>query len=145
MAKLCGIPKLLIRFNAAHLNFAYPACVSALPARLLYKLNCACDAWHLGRRHHLTRIANMPYSVLLRHWIGYGLAAALPVVLCSFSIYFGELPLTSYREPGVTVMSGVALWLMIPAMLSGCLAFLSMVLAHYDRRGNEERYRLFLT
>src|SRR4028119_1051866 len=86
----------------------------------------------------------MPNSVPLRHRIGYGLAAAILAVLCSFSIYFGELPLASRRGPGVTVMSGVALWLMIPAMVSGCLAFLSMILDHYDRRGNEERYRLFL-
>lgn len=41
-------------------------------------------------------------------------------------------------------MSGMALWLMILAMASGCLAFLSIIFDHYDRRGNEERYRLFL-
>ncbi len=87
----------------------------------------------------------MPNSVSLGHRFGYGLAAAILAVLCSFSIYFGELPLTSHREPGVTVMPGVALWFMIPAMVSGCLAFLSMILDHYDRRGNEDRYRLFLT
>lgn len=86
----------------------------------------------------------MPNSVPLKDRIGYGVAAAILAALCSFSIYFGELPLPSRRSSGVSTMSGVALWLMIPAMASGCLAFLSIIFDHYDRRGNEERYRLFL-
>ncbi|HEY9282240.1 MAG TPA: hypothetical protein VIP46_02190 [Pyrinomonadaceae bacterium] len=80
----------------------------------------------------------------LKDRIGYGVAAAVLAALCSFSIYFGERPLPSRRSSGVSTMSGVALWLMIPAMASGCLAFLSIIFDHYDRRGNEERYRLFL-
>ncbi|HYG09640.1 MAG TPA: hypothetical protein VD835_06680 [Pyrinomonadaceae bacterium] len=87
----------------------------------------------------------MSNSIPLRLRIGYGLAAAILAVLCLFSIYFGELPLTSHSRPGVSVMSGVALWLMIPAMVMGCLAFLSIILDHYDRRDNEKRYRSFLT
>lgn len=85
----------------------------------------------------------MPNSVPLKERIGYGLAAAILAALCSFSIYFGELPLPSRRSSGVSAMSGAALWLMIPAMASGCLAFLSIIFDHYDRRGNEGRYRLF--
>lgn len=86
----------------------------------------------------------MSNSIPLRHRIGYGLAAAILAALCLFSIYFGELPLPSSRSRGVSTMSGVALWLMIPAMVSGCMAFLSIIFDHYDRRGNENRYRLFL-
>lgn len=86
----------------------------------------------------------MPNSIPLRHRIGYGLAGAILAALCSFSIYFGELPLPSSRSRGVSTMSGVALWLMVPAMVSGCMAFLSIILDHYDRRGNEQRYQLFL-
>lgn len=87
----------------------------------------------------------MPNSIPLRHRIGYGLAAAILAALCLSSIYFGELPLPSRRSRGVSTMSGVPLWLMIPAMVSGCLAFLSIIADHYDRRSNEQRYRLFLT
>ena len=86
----------------------------------------------------------MPNSVPLKDRIGYGLAAAVLAALCSFSIYFGELPLPSRRSSGVSAMSGVALWLMISAMASGCLAFLSIIFDHYDRRPNEGRYRLLL-
>jgi hypothetical protein len=86
----------------------------------------------------------VPNSIPLRQRIGYGLAAAILATLCLFSLYFGELPLPSHRSSGVSTMSGMALWLMILAMASGCLAFLSIIFDHYDRRGNEERYRLFL-
>jgi uncharacterized membrane protein len=86
----------------------------------------------------------MSNSIPLRHRIGYGLAAAILATLCLFSIYFGELPIPSSRSRGVSTMSGVALWLMIPAMVFGCLAFLSIILDHYDRRANERRYQFFL-
>lgn len=84
-------------------------------------------------------------SIPLRHRLGYGLAAALLAALAIFSLVFGELPLTSHRRPGVYPMRGPALWLMIPALLLGCLAFLSIIADHYDRRPNEGRYRAFLT
>ena len=87
----------------------------------------------------------MPKSIPLRLRLGYGLAAAILASLAAFSLYFGELPLASHRRPGVTPMTGIALWLMIPALVLGCLAFLSIIVDHYDRRSNERHYRAFLT
>ena len=87
----------------------------------------------------------MTNSIPLRQRLGYGLAAVILAALAAFSLYFGELPLASARQPGVHVMAGAALWLMVPAMLLGCLAFLSIIVDHYDRRSNERHYRGFLT
>lgn len=45
----------------------------------------------------------------------------------------------------MSVISGTALWLMIPALLLPCVAFLSIILDHFDRRSNERHYRAFVT
>lgn len=87
----------------------------------------------------------MPTSIPLRHRLGYGLAAVILAALAVYSLAFRELPLASHRRPGVYPMTGAALWLMIPALALGCLAFLSIIVDHYDRRSNERRYRAFLT
>jgi hypothetical protein len=87
----------------------------------------------------------MPNFIPLRQRLGYGLATVVLMGLAAYSLYFGELPLTSHRTPGVSLMTGPALWFMIPALGLGCIAFLSLIVDHYDRRDNERVYRTVVT
>lgn len=68
--------------------------------------------------------------------------AGLLIAYGGFGVYANDLFIPGKRTPGVH-LQGVPAWLMYGAFLSAACVLLALVVDHYDRRDNEEHYRVF--
>jgi len=75
------------------------------------------------------RVGNIIFSVLL---FSYG----------TYGVWVNDLYIPGKHGPG-THLHNVPAWIMYGAMLCACTVMLSVVVDHYDRRPNEEAYRIF--
>ena len=75
------------------------------------------------------RIRHIVFSILL---FAYG----------SYGVYVNDLYLPGKRSKGIH-LHDVPAWIMYGAILCACLVMISVVIDHYDKRNNENNYRLF--
>ena len=60
----------------------------------------------------------------------------------AFGLWINDLYIPGKRSKGIH-LHGIAAWVMYGAFLGACLALLSVVVDHYDRRNNELQYKQF--
>jgi len=74
----------------------------------------------------------------------FNLVLALALLAQGFvGFYFGRLELSPPKQKAYIVFREGAAWLMAAAMVVGALVLISVIVDHYDRRDNENSYKLF--
>lgn len=75
------------------------------------------------------RLKNAVFSILL---FAYG----------SYGVWVNDLYIPGKRSKGIH-LHDVPAWIMYGAMICACLVMLSVVVDHYDKRNNENHYKVF--
>lgn len=60
----------------------------------------------------------------------------------AYGLWIGDIYIPGKRGSG-THLHGLAAWAMYAAFIAACLAMLSIIVDHFDKRDNEARYKYF--
>jgi hypothetical protein len=89
-----------------------------------------------------TREYYVPNVVSLMQRVAYACLAVALVLYGAVGVLTDALWIPGRRTSGV-VLAGIPAWLAMASLCIGALGLLSVVVDHYDRRNNEQKYRRF--